>query len=1437
MSSLVCEIWGWNFFIFCCLYIIWVSFFYTYHCFVMLSLRSIGKILFGLVFGFSFFAFKFVFAQVPPEYVANYEIAENYDKILGTFVKIDAKTQLWSDIDKEVFVDLYDRFEAVFPHFPQEYEFQVVYEQCLLTTKNLTKAVNHVRLSTFMEKCSKPFGNIISQINTNYTVLASARATPSGWPAPLTVTFDARASLDPSNETVPSNNFFWYYRDVDGIDRTIGVWPVINHTFEKAGNHIVHLTVRSSNKIAKWIFDGDETLSIDVAPKSAVLSIYANGKKLDGNDIVKIWVQEAQRWVVFDASATIPIGWRKLEQYVFEVTSSKWFSFRKAWEWSPGVFTVPLPSKWEFKISLSTVDNENNKLTEGFDLVVADPVALIKISPEEWTTSTRFSFDASPSYAVISSIRLYTREVFDQEWNKLETIQGKNFQKQFQRPWPYTIKLTVEDEMGKTDIANMKIQVESATPLAQFTMDQKIDWEYPSEFILDAWPSSDVDEINGFDILKYEWKFSDPEEVEIENNNDNNEKIIATFNKLWKQFVKLVVRDSFGKIAETEKEIVITSTLRPELFISPVAWTWWTPVNFVVRANEDILSYEWDFGDGETRILQTNRISHIYKRIGQYTLKLKVIGADGQENIVEKQIFVWEKDSPIPAYVIKSDQQIILTQNDVCTENVDWKTIEYPAYRLDRYEEFILDPEDSVNSQWESRDLAFYFQQKNDEIIKSNSFSSRFDELGCQYVDMTLEDKSLSKSAKVRVWFKVVNALPTLSNMVLYFPQYGNEMWIGFHENNVRDIFTTAYDPLMVKVVAMDSYDPDGSISYYKRYYYYKDDPLRILETKITPAWIPYAFFSMPRIPGEFMFGVTMYDNDDGKQRSEEIIWNGPIVFFPPDVKRPDIPLVTLKVNRSSAEVWDEIQFDVVSKIVSDKPDFIKERTIMYDFDWDGERDLTTKKDRVKHIYIKANEEWYVPRVAVLYRWYKWIAKWERIVVKKGLKPRLMFNHFDKYVIVRDVSLWEVDEKNICLSAVDCKMNDNFIIDDGIAFDFVYPEYKKYVAQMNVSDKHANKAMKRWVLDLTWESYSWYFHILSLPQPDIKNGRMEFFVWENLDNSILYNVLFDNANGAKDCYVDLDITVDSNEDGVKDQDRDMNCNELHFQKYEPQYDSVVARVYYQVWEKMMSEDFIVSFLDFEIDLPSDKRELYDKITIIVNWIDTSYDQNEYLKSLLISLKSGLLDDVDTKSTVVAIQDYMTTHEVVLTDDQASSLEVVITSLSDASVTAAEGKSEYEQAKSEILVILPHNLATDVKTKFFEFENTIGGEFDNEAGTDVSQQDQRKIILQDIVNMIWAAVPPAWSTVGDNQIHSDDMEIIVMPNMCKIMAFYDIPSTSCNNDGLKTIPQETKTDAVKKWVKWWVKALFIILWVVVISFIGVVVMFALKARQNEEEDEI
>ncbi len=88
-------------------------------------------------------------------------------------------------------------------------------------------------------------------------------------------------------------------------------------------------------------------------------------------------------------------------------------------------------------------------------------------------------------------------------------------------------------------------------------------------------------------------------------------------------------------------------------------------------------------------------------------------------------------------------------------------------------------------------------------------FKYKFNELGCTFIELTAEDTTISKSAKSRIYFKVVNALPKLDNIVLFFPQYGNEMGVGFSENNVKDIFNGTFDPLIVKVSATNAIDPD----------------------------------------------------------------------------------------------------------------------------------------------------------------------------------------------------------------------------------------------------------------------------------------------------------------------------------------------------------------------------------------------------------------------------------------------------------------------------------------------------------------------------------------------------------------------------------------------------------------------------------------------------
>ncbi|HBB04071.1 TPA: hypothetical protein DCZ39_04210 [Patescibacteria group bacterium] len=83
---------------------------------------------------------------------------------------------------------------------------------------------------------------------------------------------------------------------------------------------------------------------------------------------------------------------------------------------------------------MTTIDNEANKITDNFYVLVSDPVAIIRQMPEKGNTSITYAFDSSPSYSIVSSLKLFTREIFDENGNKTEIFQGKSIKQQFKKP-------------------------------------------------------------------------------------------------------------------------------------------------------------------------------------------------------------------------------------------------------------------------------------------------------------------------------------------------------------------------------------------------------------------------------------------------------------------------------------------------------------------------------------------------------------------------------------------------------------------------------------------------------------------------------------------------------------------------------------------------------------------------------------------------------------------------------------------------------------------------------------------------------------------------------------------------------------------------------------------------------------------------------------------
>ena len=56
----------------------------------------------------------------------------------------------------------------------------------------------------------------------------------------------------------------------------------------------------------------------------------------------------------------------------------------------------------------------------------------------------------------------------------------------------------------------------------------------------------------------------------------------------------------------------------------------------------NIVSYEWDFGDGSPPTITGATVSHKYNEVGTYTVSLKVVTNENESAEIEKQIFVRE---------------------------------------------------------------------------------------------------------------------------------------------------------------------------------------------------------------------------------------------------------------------------------------------------------------------------------------------------------------------------------------------------------------------------------------------------------------------------------------------------------------------------------------------------------------------------------------------------------------------------------------------------------------------------------------------------------------------------------------------------------------------------------------------------------------------------
>ena len=1374
-----------------------------------------------------------VYAKIPGDYQANSGLAKIWESITKDFIKIQSQKKLGERPSTDVFSRLNNSFSFIFPKLPQKNNYKIIFEQCTSLAGKLSWGYNNIDFDAFVDQCQSPLVTIMKDISSNYSIKAKIKANPSSGPAPHTVTFDARDSNDPSKDTIPSNNFFRYYKNNKGDDVLIGRWATTKHTFEEEGNYLVHLTVRSINNISQWILDGEADTSINVAPETANVIVYANGKKLQNKTYTKIGTFEAQKWTIFDASPTQPKGSREIIKHRREISWPNGFRFQsEEFPTKPSSINMKLPTNGAYTITLAITDNEGNLTTKTFLVAVSDPIAIIKQTPENPTTSTVIKFDGSTSYAIQSRIKQYSRELFDEKGEKMFASQTKNFSRSFNKPGTYTVKLKITDDLWQSNEESNTVFVDSTEPQAVFTSTSRLDRELPSQFILDASPSNDKDVTAWNDALKYERSFVNNSQVKIEQRYDDDKSIVVSFSDPGIYPVKLIVSDSYGKINTLERSIEVKSALRPVIYAAPRATVRGQNIRFIVKSNDDIISYDRDFGDGTKSTLQVPTTTKSFSKAGIYNVKLTVVGKKWQKNSVKTQVFVGEKDSPVGAYTVINSAQNILKPTETCSGE--------SAFLLKRLEKINIDITDSVNARWEKQNLESYFQPINDEIYKSNRFQYSFKRIGCQYIDTIVEDTTTSKNDKIRIWFKVVNDLPTLNSLSLVFPQFGNEVGVGLWQGSKSKTFDpNSVSPLIIKVNAVGPKDNDGFITQYIWYYYKKDDPSRKLELKPTPANSPNTFFTIYSDPGEIVFGVKMVDNDGWEQTSESVIGQWPTLFIPPQGdKNMDIPIVSLLVNKVNISVGEEVTFTTKAKILSARWDFDAKKTIQYDFDGDGIRDKTTKDNTVTYVYTKSSSNSIRPRVQVTYRWFPVISDGDDLTIKDDLKALIQYAIYGKTIIARDYSYGQIEKRELCFDSRIACLSWATIF-SGEYSSINYSETGQHIVSFSVGDRYGNNSNIRQLVNVTDPENPENPYILSLPQAKKQNGIYAISVGQQSKNSVLMNII-NTEKGI--CYMDKDISDDNDNDGNPANDKDVSCNEAIMVSYAPLTNTITSRVVYETtiqWErKLVSHDIAVNFIDQEVSISPDQDKLYKRINAVANSVSLDTQAGKDLKILLNQLTQSIIIKKDPIAIILEIRDFLQKNPDWLIEKQSKELNAILDEMSTGETVSAMWWNPYQQAKATIIQFAPDTIKINVKDIF--------GYIDKMESPSSESEKVKKYLVQllDLLKKNSVKDSELSKPGNENKIAESDIETIIMPKICQILSFYNIASMQCRSTqeggggDLTQWSLQKVTDGTTSTLSTVLKRVGIITGILLWIFLIVVVFFAIKAKiqQNEDEEE-
>lgn len=260
--------------------------------------------------------------------------------------------------------------------------------------------------------------------------------------------------------------------------------------------------------------------------------------------------------------------------------------------------------------------------------------------PTTTNISEKIEFDGSASYSLGGSI-----DSFNWEFGDGNTATGKQVDHTYSKSGKYTVKLTIVDSNGKTDVKKTRIKVTNQTPVAQFsTTKRKV---APGKDIkFNAAVSSDSED----SIDSYSWSFGD-------GNTAKGKQTAHRYVSPGEYKVELTVSDPQGQQASTIETIKVESKNRPpkakiKLNSNKIGVDQKLKLNASQSKDPDgsIKKYDWLVGG---KYLTGEKITHSFSSTGTKEVILSITDHNMEPNETSTTIEVVENE----VQITKPDQQ------------------------------------------------------------------------------------------------------------------------------------------------------------------------------------------------------------------------------------------------------------------------------------------------------------------------------------------------------------------------------------------------------------------------------------------------------------------------------------------------------------------------------------------------------------------------------------------------------------------------------------------------------------------------------------------------------------------------------------------------------------------------------------------------------------